>query len=342
MASCHFSTPIYLFLTGKDKVNSVKILLLVGLLLGSNAFAKDVKVSLSAADAGEIWFSTLGSMTKPAVKGGLYTVSKESISISGELRFPPGDGPFPAVILVHGCGGKGDADPTWVPVLTQWGYATFVVDSFGPRKLSNVCDDPWRLIPLERVPDVYGALRLISTHPKIDPNAVALMGFSMGGILTANAATVWAKNLYVLPQGPRFRAFFPFYPYCNSKYPEREEIYAPMRIHTGASDDWTPAGPCQEWTDRLKANGFDASTTTYPGAQHAFDTAYGTVVKNTTAFNGSRCTPVYPSIMGPFDLAKNFSSSCASKGATVGRSPKAIEMAQAVLKEQPADLLHAK
>jgi hypothetical protein len=36
MASCHFSTPIYLFLTGKDKVNSVKILLLVGLLLGSN------------------------------------------------------------------------------------------------------------------------------------------------------------------------------------------------------------------------------------------------------------------------------------------------------------------
>ena len=323
-------------------MTAAKVVLLLVSLFVFDANAKDAKTSLNADDSGEIWFQSAGSLVQPSTRGGLYALSKDAVAVSGDLKFPGGNGPFPTVVLAHGCAGNGYAERTWVPLLTQWGYATFVVDSYGPRRIPSTCDNTWRLIPLERVPDVYGALRLLSTHPKIDRNAIALMGFSAGGLLTVDAATMWAKDTYVTGDGPKFRAFFPFYPYCNHYFPELDKISAPLRIHSGEADDWTPAKPCQEWTDRLKAAGFDASTTIYTGAAHAFDDPFGSVVKKSDASNAARCTPKYPSILGPYDLTKNFPSSCMSKGATVGRSQKAIEEARDVLKAQLIELMPPK
>jgi dienelactone hydrolase len=116
-------------------------------------------------------------------------------------------------------------------VLRDWGYATFALDSFTGRKLREVCSDATVLSGIQRIPDAYGALRLLATHPRIDARRAALMGFSHGGILTLNAATLWAKETYVPAGQPAFRAFLPFYPYCNTVYPERDHVSAPLRIH---------------------------------------------------------------------------------------------------------------
>jgi dienelactone hydrolase len=70
------------------------------------------------------------------------------------------------------------------------------------------------------------------------------MSFSHGGRLTLDALTVWAKETFAPLGQPGFRAFLSFYPPCNIVYPERERIAAPLRIHTGELDDWTPAAPC--------------------------------------------------------------------------------------------------
>lgn len=323
----------------------MKKLLVIFLFLtvaSGNALAKDIKSTLTAADSGEIWFNTAGSFKKPSTTGGAYEISNKPVQLVGDLRLPDGNGPFPAVILVHGCAGKGYAEPTWVPVLKEWGYATFAIDSFTPRGFSEVCTDPWKLISLERVADVYGALRILATHPKINKDAIALMGWSHGGITTVNAATMWAKQNFAPDGNPTFKAFFPFYPYCNPKYPEREEISAPVRIHTGEADDWTPAKPCSDWVDGLKAKGADASITLYKGAGHGFDDGFGTVTHLRNVVNGATCTPTFSNILGPYDLAKNFPSSCFKKGATTGRSPRAIEEAKSALKPQLDDLMRGK
>src|SRR2546430_10402375 len=97
------------------------------------------------------------------------------------------------------------------------------------------------------------------------------MGFSHGGILTLGASTAWAKETYAPAGQPSFRAFLPFYPYCNTVYPERQRIAAPLRIHMGELDDWLPVGPCVRLVDSLKASGQDAAITVYPGAHHSFD-----------------------------------------------------------------------
>jgi dienelactone hydrolase len=311
-------------------------LLLAIALLSTSAGAQQPRVSLNAGDSGKISFASAGSIAKGG-EAERYVVSDESITLSGELQFPAGRGPFPVVILAHTCAGLGYGEVTWAPRLREWGYATFIVDSFGPRGIAGVCNDPQRLFPFQRVPDVYGALRILATHPDIDANNAFLMGYSHGAILAMNAATRWAKDIYASGTRPAFRAFFAFYPYCNSRYPEREEISAPMRMHVGEVDDWTPAGPCRELTERLRAKGYDAQITAYPGAHHAFDMSFGFAMRMPGFTNAANCRPQYPSILGPIDYEKNFSG-CITKGVTAGRNAEAIEQAAQVLRTQLSEL----
>ena len=125
-----------------------RCLLFTALLSSCYALAaEEPKVSLGQDDSGKIWFASAGSIAKGA-DGGRYVVDDRPVTIAGELQFPPGAGPFPAIILAHGCAGNGYAESTWTPLLHQWGYATFVVDSFGGRGITSVCSDMWSLIPL--------------------------------------------------------------------------------------------------------------------------------------------------------------------------------------------------
>src|SRR6266566_3201040 len=98
----------------------------------------------------------------------------------GNLSSPEittGAGPFPAVILAHGCSGIRTPELGWGPLLREWGYATFVVDSFRGRGFTDVCTNARTLTGIQRIPDAYGALRFIATHPRIDTRRVVLMGF---------------------------------------------------------------------------------------------------------------------------------------------------------------------
>ncbi len=299
--------------------------------------ATDVRSTLTQDDVGKIGFASAGSIVQTNNRSPM-ALKEAAVKLTGELRFPEGAGPFPAVIMAHGCAGNGYAEVTWAPILRQWGYATFILDSFGGRGIASICDNVARLFPVQRVPDVYGALRVLATHPKVKADRIALMGFSHGGILTDSAATAWARDTFAPEGSPHFRAFFPFYPYCNADVPEYAAISAPVRVHTGALDDWTPAKPCQDWVERLKANGFDASITIYPGAHHAFDDPFGAVVKLPSVANVAGCFPKYKSIVGP-SSADNPFAGCAKSGATVGRNVAAIKAAQEVLQGQMASLL---
>ncbi len=288
-----------------------------------------------AQESGVIAVATAGSLQRGAATEPFVVVGT-SLPLSGELLFPEGAGPFPAVVLAHGCAGNRYVEPVWGPFLRNAGYATFNIDSLRGRSLSEVCTQPLALSPLQRVTDVYGALRLLAAHPKVDAKRVALMGFSHGGIVTMLASTAWARDTFAPGGLPAFRAFFPFYPYCNTIFPERDRVSAPVRIHTGAADDWTPAKPCADLAASLKAAGQDVAITVYPDAFHSFDQARNTAYLPAVV-NGADCYATMPSILGPVD--PNSISSCLKKGATVGNSPSATEQARKNLRTQLDELL---
>jgi dienelactone hydrolase len=98
-------------------------------------------------------------------------------AIGGELSFPPGNGPFPVVILLHDCGGM---HPEGVASLSaharsfrKAGFATYILDSFSARGLSahQVCDGPKGREAIEfRVDDLFNARDALPRRD-IDPVA---------------------------------------------------------------------------------------------------------------------------------------------------------------------------
>src|SRR4029453_4643692 len=82
---------------------------LIARAAGSCARAvKDLKPSLEATDSGKIWFASAGTL--PRSPDGSRFVPGDPVVLSGELSFPAGSGPFPAMVIAHGCSGTGAVD----------------------------------------------------------------------------------------------------------------------------------------------------------------------------------------------------------------------------------------
>src|SRR2546428_5226048 len=111
----------------------------------------------------------------------------QRVTISGELLLPKGEGRVPVVVLSHGGGGVGRAEDTWARELRSQGIAVFVVDSFTGRGIKKFPPET-ELSRAGQVYDVYQALALLATHPRVDPSRIALIGGARGGGLSLLAA----------------------------------------------------------------------------------------------------------------------------------------------------------
>src|SRR5262245_20073369 len=60
-------------------------------------------------------------------------------TISATVTRPSGPGPFPAVVIMHGCGGLSPQLERWARWFADRGYIGMVVDSFGPRQVKGDC-----------------------------------------------------------------------------------------------------------------------------------------------------------------------------------------------------------
>lgn len=188
---------------------------------------------------------------------------------------PDGPGPFPAVVLLHGCGGllTNTEDLTasygnWADRFVRSGYVALLPDSFNPRGQRSLCEQQKRSIleSRERVEDAYTALQWLVRQSYVAGDRVGLIGWSNGG-----SGTLYGMRETQPRRG--FRAAVAFYPGCRtlarSKTPYRP--YAPLLILAGEADDWTPAAPCVELAGIAKKLGAPMEIVTYPGAHHSFD-----------------------------------------------------------------------
>ena len=193
--------------------------------------------------------------------------------IAGELRIPkPGTDRLPAVALVHGSGGVGFNIGMWVGELNKAGFATFVTDSFTGRGITNTITDQAQLSSYTMMNDAFAALAVLTKHPRIDPNKIAVMGFSKGAVPSLYASMNRFQNAYA-PEGASFAAYIGFYTPCNTALIDDEKVSArPIRLYHGVADDWVPVGPCRDYVARLKKAGANIDLVEYAGATHAFDT----------------------------------------------------------------------
>ena len=192
-------------------------------------------------------------------------------TISGILRVAQGSGRLPLVILVHGSGGIEENAAVWERLFASIGISTFAIDSFSGRGIVSTVADQSQLGRLNMILDLYRSLAILAAHPQVDPNRIAVMGFSRGGQAVLYATLKRFQKMWN-PSGIDPAAYIALYAPCITTYIGDTEVTDhPIRIFHGRSDDWVKIAPCRAYFKRLRATSKDVEMTEYRNTWHAFD-----------------------------------------------------------------------
>ena len=190
---------------------------------------------------------------------------------------PDGQGPFPAIIAIHGCGGLSESAASiratytaWADFLMKAGYAVLFPDSYGSRDLGPQCAVRERRIRAsrERVADIAAARRWLIEQSWVKRDRISLLGWSNG-----SNSLLWAVRpaLAARDGGPDFWAAVAFYPDCGRNSRLSWSARVPTLVLIGAEDDWSSARECQQMVEGAKGRSALARIVVYPGAYQGFD-----------------------------------------------------------------------
>ena len=205
------------------------------------------------------------------------------VELVARMYLPAGVGPFPAIVMMHGCSGMWRNDgvtPTanyrsWAEHFQGRGYVALLVDSFGSRGEREICTQAVRKISeaRERPRDAYAALQWLAERKDVDATRIHLMGWSNGAMAVLQTLRPDAPGRPT--EGPGFRSAVALYPGCANLATTVYAPVAPLLIQSGGADDWTPARFCEALA-RSKS-GAPIEIDVYEQAHHGFDNPSGVV-----------------------------------------------------------------
>ena len=165
-------------------------------------------------------------------------LARTGAGLSALIGTAPGDAaPYPAVVVLNGCGGISSHPAAIADRLGGWGYVALTIDTLGPRGMDSCC---YSGTFVDQAFDAYAALDYLSTLKVVDAERVALFGQSMGG-----SATLYAIDRDLAAQyfDQRFRAAIAYYPRCVVV--PVPAMTAPVLILIGEADQWNGADACK-------------------------------------------------------------------------------------------------
>jgi dienelactone hydrolase len=199
---------------------------------------------------------------------------------------PAGNGPFPALVLQHQCGGLRNATGSWqnqsmlewAKTAVQRGYVALIIDSMGPRGVDSLCFSPKGGVNFMRgARDALMAAAHLKKFDFVDKERIAHAGYSWGAMLSmALSGKTWGE---ALGDGTRFAAAVSFYPGCFSIRPQSGPAYElinpdidkPLLVLMGGLDVETPPSECVPKLDAVKSAGGQVQWHVYPEATHCWD-----------------------------------------------------------------------
>lgn len=196
---------------------------------------------------------------------GLFT------SIANTAFKPTGSGPFPAVVLMHSCGGvRHPHIKQHAQTLLKAGYVVLVTDSFEPR---GVQDCATRIVSGSAgIADAYAGLAFLAALPFVDKSRIYQVGYSWGGIVATMLASPQSAAIVGSPL--RFAATVSNYSNCS--YQDKYQLLLrdsdrPLLMLMGEKDQELPAATCFPLLTEMKAKGSPVEWIVFQSATHSWD-----------------------------------------------------------------------
>lgn len=204
---------------------------------------------------------------------------RSSSSIANSVFKPAGAGPFPAVVLMHTCGGVSRPHiRERMRELLDAGFVVLALDNFGPRGVTSCCGDIQKWVGYgTSVMDAYAALEHLSKLPVVDPSCIYATGYSSGAVVTIMLAS--PQSAEVFHSKLRYRALVSNYGACSFQYKPttsrveflQNDVDRPILMLMASEDKEYKPADCFPLLDDLKAVGKPVEWHIYPETHHAWD-----------------------------------------------------------------------
>jgi len=266
---------------------------------------------------GDVWYLSASSVEPPSVRsvGGQATISLPDLSPPGrayrEIAFenrhgqtihgfvvtPPGEGPFPTVLSIHGGPGYHHTDDfsPEVQAFVDEGFAVVLVNYRGSTGYGRAHREAIHgNIGFPESEDTIAALDHVIAEGTADPARVCFSGWSWGGYLATLNAGInpdrWRAVFAGIPVGDYVAAHYECAPLLRSwdlatlggspvdlpeLYHERnpmtyvDRVRAPMLVIAGEHDSRCPIGQVMTYVVWLRAHDREVDVHLYPEGHHA-------------------------------------------------------------------------
>jgi carboxymethylenebutenolidase len=207
--------------------------------------------------------SIINAQEKPGYQSSDLKFKSGKDSVAAYFAYPPGEGPFPALIVIHEWWGltdwiKGNAD-----LLAKNGYAALAIDLYRGKLAENAeeAHEIMRALPEDRAArDLKSAFNFLASNELVDKEKIGSIGWCMGGSYSLMAA----MNISDLA------ACVICYGRLVTEDESLEKIQTPVLGIFGENDRGIPAEDVKTFENALQEKGKDIKVVIYPDAGHGF------------------------------------------------------------------------
>jgi dienelactone hydrolase len=194
------------------------------------------------------------------------------VTVDGKLFLPASAGSkkLPLVMIVPGSLGVAPSHVAHAESLTRAGFATFVLDSFGPRGVTSTVANQTQFSFAASAYDVLAAWKVLAALPGVDATKIGAQGHSRGGSAVLTAATRRFADA-AIGRNARLRGVLAAYPWSGHQFLDPGIGTTSVRVLMGDADEWCSPMQVQGHCQAIRLCGGDVTMRLISGAHHSFD-----------------------------------------------------------------------
>jgi len=185
-------------------------------------------------------------------------------TVQGILYTPAGNGPFPALVVIHEWWGLNDWVKEQASKFADQGYVALAVDLCRGKVATTpeMAHEIMRGVPEDRAKrDLHAAVEFLKSQPNVRKDRIGSIGWCMGG----------GYSLDVALQEPDLAAAVINYGHLATDTDALKKINAPILGLFGAQDHGIPPDDVRKFGDTLDKLGKKIDIKIYDDAGHAFE-----------------------------------------------------------------------